>query len=48
MAKAQSVALEYPDLRTVVFEGPIAGQPEDVVREKAAAIVDDVIAAFLR
>lgn len=48
MAKAQSIALEYPELRTVVFEGPIAGMPEEAVREKAAAIIDDVVAAFIR
>lgn len=46
MATAQSIALEYPDLRRVVFEGPIAGMDEEIVRAKGRAIVDDVIAAF--
>lgn len=46
MADAQSVALEYPDLRRVVFEGPIAGMDEATVQGKGRAIVDDVIAAL--
>jgi hypothetical protein len=44
MANAQSVALEYPDLRTTVFEGPIAGIDEDTVRSKGRAIAASVIA----
>ena len=46
MATAQSVALEYPDLRRVVFEGPIAGMDEETVAE-GRAVVDDVITAFI-
>lgn len=44
MAEAQSIALEYPDLRRTVFEGPIAGISEDSVRSKGRAIADQVIA----
>ena len=46
MARAQSVALEYPDLRTTVFEGPIAGINEDVVRSKGQSIAAEVIATL--
>ena len=46
MARAQSLALEYPDLRTTVFEGPIAGIAEELVRAKGRAIADAVIATL--
>lgn len=46
MAQAQSLALEYPDLRTTVFEGPIAGIAEDQVQAKGRAVAVDVIAAL--
>lgn len=46
MAQAQSIALEFPDLRTTVFEGPIAGIAEESVRAKGRAIAADVIAAL--
>jgi hypothetical protein len=46
MATAQSIALEFPDLRMVVFEGPIAGASTDAVQAKGRAVVDHVISAF--
>ena len=46
MARAQSVALEYPDLRTTVFEGPIAGIAEEQVRIKGRAIADQIISVL--
>lgn len=46
MADAQSIALEYPDLRTAVFPGPIAGIDEDSVRAKGDAIAESVIATL--
>jgi hypothetical protein len=46
MASAQSVALEYPDLRTTVFEGPIAGIDEETVRSKGRSIAASVIATL--
>lgn len=46
MADAQSIALEYPDLRTTVFEGPIAGIDEKSVRAKGHAVADSVIATL--
>lgn len=46
MANAQSVALEYPDLRTTVFEGPIAGIDEESVRAKGRSIAASVIATL--
>lgn len=46
MAQAQSLALEYPDLRTTVFEGPIAGIAEENVRAKGRAIAAEVIATL--
>lgn len=46
LAHAQASALEYPDARLAIFEHPLAGNPPELVRSKAAALVDDVIAAF--
>lgn len=46
LARAQAAALEYPDARLAVFEHPLAGNPPELVRRKADALVDDVIAAF--
>ena len=46
MAAAQSIALEYPDLRTAVFEGPIAGISVDEVWAKGRTIADSVIATL--
>lgn len=46
MATAQSIALEYPGLRTVVFEGPIAGIAEEQVRAKGRAIAANVVSTL--
>lgn len=47
LARAQALALEYPDARLAVLEHPLAGNPPELVRSKGIALVDDVIAALV-
>lgn len=46
-AEAQSVALGLPDVRRVFVPHPIQDANDDEMREKADAIVDQVIAALV-
>ena len=46
LARAQAVALEYPDARLAVFGHPLSGTDEASVRRKGEALVEDMIAAF--
>jgi hypothetical protein len=43
MVQAQARAMQHPDLRFVVFDGPIAGVPTETVREKGVALSPSVI-----
>jgi hypothetical protein len=48
LARSQAQAVKYPDARLVDFPHPIASSGEGSVREKAAKLADEVVAAFLR
>ena len=46
LGEAYAKSLDYP-ARLVVFEHPIAGLSQDLIRDKAEALADGVIAALV-